>query len=289
MSIEPVNKAWDIMLDASERLEKAAIASAREEAEMLLAEITGWDRSTLYIDRTKSLNKNQIDHYRKWVDRRATGEPYAHIVGYRDFWEHRFKVTPDTLIPRGDSETLVEAVLAQVGQDQAHRILDLGTGSGCLLLSLLHEMVNAKGVGVDINSAALDVAAENAKTVGCDSRVHWQQSNWFENLVVNDSPFSILISNPPYIPSADITTLDQGVKDFEPARALDGGVSGLDCYEMILDGMVDYIAPDSLIIFEVGIHQADDLGKMMRDRGLKNIRTFKDLGQIERIVSAIYS
>lgn len=282
-------KAWDIMLDATERLERAEISSAREEAELLLADITGWDRSALYLDTTKTLSPEQVTLYNDGIKRRSTGEPYAHIVGFKDFWEHRFKVTADTLIPRGDSEALVEAVLSRSGQNQAHRILDLGTGSGCLLLSLLHEMPKATGVGVDINPNALEVAAINAKTVGCEGRVTWQQSDWFENLEESDTPFSILISNPPYIPSETVNTLDAGVKDFEPLVALDGGQSGLVCYKKILEEMHSYCVPDSLIFFEVGIHQAKDLTIMMRESGLENIKTFKDLDQIERVVSAIYT
>ena len=282
-------KAWDIMLGATEQLESAGIASAREEAELLLTDITAWDRSSLYIDATKTLSAEQAEQYDASVKRRSTGEPYAHIVGFRDFWKHRFKVTADTLIPRGDSETLIEAVLSRLGLGQAHKILDLGTGSGCLLLSLLHEMPQATGVGIDINPAALDVAAINAKAIGCSDRVKWQQSDWYEGLDKSNIPFTVLVSNPPYIPSEHITTLDAGVKDFEPVAALDGGQNGLDCYARILEGMDGYFAPDSLIIFEVGIHQAKDLTKMMRERGLKNIKIFKDLDQIERVVSAIYT
>lgn len=282
-------KAWDIMLGATERLESAGISSAREEAELLLTDITGWDRSSLYIDATKTLSAEQAERYNGGIKRRSSGEPYAHIVGFRDFWKHRFKVTADTLIPRGDSETLVEAALSRLGVNQAHKILDLGTGSGCLLLSLLYEMPQATGVGVDINPAALDVAAINAKTIGCSDRVKWQQSDWFEGLDKSDKLFTVLVSNPPYIPSEHITTLDAGVRDFEPVTALDGGQSGLDCYERILEGMDGYFAPDSLIIFEVGIHQAKDLTIMMHEKGLKNIKTFKDLDQIERVVSAIYT
>ena len=281
-------KAWDIMLGATERLESAGIASAREEAELLLTDITGWDRSSLYIDTTKKLSAKQAERYNVGIERRASGEPYAHIVGFRDFWKHRFKVTADTLIPRGDSETLIEAVLSRLAQNQAHRILDLGTGSGCLLLSLLHEMPQATGVGVDINPDALEVAAINAKTVGCIGRVKWQHSDWFEDLDKSDTPFTVLVSNPPYIPSEDITVLDAGVKDFEPVIALDGGQSGLDCYERILEGVDGYLAPDSLIVFEVGIDQAKDLTIMLRERGLKNIKIFKDLDQIERVITAIY-
>ncbi len=282
-------KAWDIMLAAADRLEGAAIASAREEAELLLTDLTGWDRSALYVDRTKTLSSDQEKHYEDWVSRRALGEPHAYIVGYRDFYKHRFTVTADTLIPRGDSETLIEAVLAQVGQDQTHKILDLGTGSGCLLLSLLYEMPNSTGLGVDFNPAALDVAAENAKIVECAGRVQWLESNWFDAVPQEGEPFSILLSNPPYIPSAHIDGLDVGVKAFEPSLALDGGGSGLKCYAKILDAMHSYVAPDSLIIFEVGIGQAEDVGKMMKDHGLKNIKTFKDLGHIDRVVSAIYT
>ncbi len=277
------------MLGATERLEAAGIASAREEAELLLTDITGWDRSSLYIDATKTLSVEQAEQYDDNVKRRSSGEPYAHIVGFRDFWKHRFKVTVDTLIPRGDSETLVEAALSRLGLNQAHKILDLGTGSGCLLLSLLHEMPQATGVGVDINPDALTVAAMNAKTIGCSDRVKWQHSDWFKGLDKSDTPFTVLLSNPPYIPSEDITVLDAGVKDFEPVIALDGGQSGLDCYERILEGMDGYLAPDSLIIFEVGIHQAKDLTKMMQEKGLKNIKIFKDLDQIERVVSAMYT
>ena len=277
------------MLNAAKTLDDSGIPSAREEAELLLADLTGWDRSSLYIDRTKSLTPEQSERYNDWVARRSTGEPYAHIVGFRDFYKHRFSVSADTLIPRGDSETMVEAVLCHVGQDQSHRILDLGTGSGCLLLSLLHEMPNAKGIGVDINPEALKVAANNATSVGCSDRVSWQQSDWFENIKSEDGLFTILLSNPPYIPSEDILSLDSGVKDFEPRLALDGGAGGLDCYAIILANMEPYLQRDSLIAFEVGIHQANDIVDMMKSAGLVNCKTFKDLGQIDRVVMGTFA
>lgn len=214
------------------------------------------------------------------VNRRLQHEPVSHIVGMKEFWRDTFMVTADVLTPRADTETMLEALLRHQQASPA-RILDLGTGSGCLLLSALREYPQATGVGVDQSEAALAVAAKNAAALGMAERAAFVRSNWCSAL---EGRFDVLLSNPPYIPTGDIAGLDRDVQGYEPHTALDGGADGLACYRSILQQAGAYLNPRSLVIFEVGMGQAQDVAALGQDYGFTFIEISADLAGIGRVV-----
>lgn len=223
------------------------------------------------------------------IARRAQGEPLARILGYREFWKHRFLISPATLEPRPDTEILIESVLKKFPVESAEglRILDLGTGSGCILLSLLGEYPHALGCGVDVSLDALATARTNAERLGCAARVEFVHSNWCEQLNP-DSKFDVIVSNPPYIPEGEIAALERNVRDFDPILALSGGADGLDPYRELLGNLGQFLAPNGWIFFECGIGQVEKIAVMAKDTGAKNIEITKDLSGIERVVGISY-
>jgi release factor glutamine methyltransferase len=216
------------------------------------------------------------------IARRLRHEPVAQILGEKHFWRDVFKVSPDVLTPRADSETMIECLLRHRPDHRAAlRVLDLGVGSGCLLLSTLREYPNAQGVGVDQSEAALNIAAHNAAMLGFDARCQLLHSNWCSQL---EGMFDVVLSNPPYIPTADIAMLDADVNRYEPHGALDGGADGLDCYRALVQQLPTHVNAGALVLFEVGLGQADDVAAMGVAAGwiLKEIAN--DLAGIARVV-----
>lgn len=216
-------------------------------------------------------------------------EPMAYILGEREFWGLPFKVSPAVLVPRPDSETVVEAVLAVMpDKARAWRILDLGVGSGCLLLTLLREYPQASGVGLDASPEALAVARQNAEALGVSDRVRlvsgdWRRADWARGL---GGRFDLVVSNPPYIESAAIEGLMPEVSRFEPKLALDGGRDGLDAYRLIAAAAPALVAAAGHVAVEVGDGQALDVQGLFAAAGLFPLAPWKDLGGIERVVAA---
>lgn len=213
------------------------------------------------------------------VTRRINGEPMGRILGYREFYGRKFYLSPATLEPRPDTETLIEAVLKE--NKKPKRILDLGTGTGCILLTLLNEIPDATGVGVDLSQEACETAMRNAKEQGVDNRVSFIQSDWLENV---EGLFDLIVSNPPYITSEDVENLESNVKDFDPRLALDGGKDGLEPYRNLLGNLKNVLAEDGLIFFELGKGQVPDIKEIAVAHGATLHETYRDLGGIERVV-----
>jgi release factor glutamine methyltransferase len=213
----------------------------------------------------------------------------AYILGEREFWGLPFKVSPAVLVPRPDSETVIEAVLSLMpDRDRAWRILDLGVGSGCLLMTLLREYPQASGVGLDASNEALKVAGQNAEALGVSSRARlvagdWREAGWTSGL---DDPFDLVVSNPPYIDSAAIEGLMPEVARFEPRLALDGGPDGLDAYRLIAGARPKLVAAGGYLVVEIGEGQAIDVKGLFAVAGLTPLAPWKDLGGIERVVAA---
>lgn len=217
------------------------------------------------------------------VARRLKAEPVAQILGEKHFWRDVFKVSADVLTPRADSETIIETLLRQRPDHTAPLcVLDLGTGSGCLLLSILREYPNATGIGVDQSPAALAIATHNATALQLNARAVLLRSDWCSELA---SKFDVVISNPPYIPTNDIASLDADVRVHEPMSALDGGADGLDCYRTIVQQLRAHTAPGSLVLFEVGMGQAEDVAALGQAAGWKLLEIATDLAGIARVVA----
>ena len=216
-----------------------------------------------------------------FVRRRQDGEPVFKILGHRGFWSLDLKVSRDTLDPRPDSETVIETVLRLIpDRKKALRFLDLGTGSGCLLLALLSEYTNAEGVGIDASAAALKVAAENGLTFPQASFVHkdWNDPNWTNGLGL----FDVIVSNPPYIPTAEIELLEREVKVYDPLEALDGGQDGLDAYRRLIQTAPTLLKKEGLLVFEIGKGQEKEVSKLAELKGLEPVTFTRDLAGIMR-------
>jgi release factor glutamine methyltransferase len=218
-----------------------------------------------------------------FIARRERREPAAYILGRKEFWSLEFEVTPAVLIPRPDSETIVETALKELKHAPPRCILDLGTGSGCLLISLLTEFPNATGVGVDISPEALVIAARNAGRLGVAGRARFVRGD-FANLP--NEQFNLVISNPPYIPDSHVATLDPEVRDHEPRLALKGGAAGLDAIERIARSLCQALTPDGLALIEIGHDQGASAAKTLRNEGLNVLRIAKDLAGRDRVIVA---
>jgi release factor glutamine methyltransferase len=225
------------------------------------------------------LTEDQMAQLDRLIQRRARREPISHIIGKRAFWMHDFEVTPDVLDPRPDTETLVEAALAQ----PFATVLDLGTGSGCILLSLLHERPAAHGVGTDISEAALAVARRNADRVGVADRVDWALSDWFSAVT---GTFDLIVSNPPYIAKAEMPDLAPEL-GFEPRDALTDEADGLSAYRAIASGAADHLVPGGRLLVEIGHTQGEAVTALFSAAGFADVTVVPDLDGRDRVVSGV--
>jgi release factor glutamine methyltransferase len=219
------------------------------------------------------------------VLRRLAGEPVDRIIGRRGFWTLDLKVGPATLSPRSDTETVVRAARDRMVADRSRsaplRILDLGTGTGAILLALLAEFPGAQGLGIDISEEALAVARENADQTGLSARAVFQRGDWAEGLT---GPFDLILSNPPYIPTHDILSLDREVRNHDPHLALDGGDDGLACYRLLLPQITAVLAENGFAVLEFGQGQGRDVAQLAKTAGLAPVGFCNDLNEIERVV-----
>lgn len=267
---------------AQAALRAAGVVSPRREARLLLAHAMGVPPERLIA--WPEAPVPDVEAAQRLVARRAAREPYHRIVGRREFRSLEFLIDDSVLTPRPDSETLVDGVLAALDDAQtAIRLLDLGTGSGCLLLSLLAALPHATGVGVDSSARALAVAGRNAERLGLSSRATFLRSNWFERV---SGQFDVVVANPPYVASGEIGWLEPEVALHEPSLALDGGPDGLDAYRAILSDVGRFLAPGGHVYFEVGDGQAKAVAGLCRRAGLVHIVGLRDLAGLERCVVA---
>ncbi len=281
---------------AAARLEAAGIESARLDARLLAAHALGWDAAKIVAEKDFLPDAEQRRILDALIARREAREPVAVITGRCEFWSLDFIVSADVLIPRPDSETIIEAALAAVKDNEsALRILDLGTGSGCLLLALLSELPGASGLGVDISEAALSVAAANAKNLGLGGRAEFEVSDWGENVTQGMSGgmpggisgrFDIILANPPYIADGEFATLEPDVARFEPRLALAGGDDGLDCYRLLAPILGALLAPGGRAFVEIGATQADAVAALLKARDLRICQVLNDLAGRPRVIEA---
>ena len=285
-----MNATYDSLLrDTAVALSAAGIDNVRFEARLLLGRASGLSIEQMVARGRDEAPGSVAVELRVLTARRVRREPMAYILGEREFWGLPFKVSPAVLVPRPDSETVIEAAVTLM-PDRARplRILDLGLGSGCLLLTLLREFPQARGVGVDASPEALAVARENAAALGVAARAtlregDWHRPGWGRDL---GGPFDLVVSNPPYIEAGDIGGLMPEVARFEPLLALDGGTDGLAAYRVLAASLGGLMAPGGIVLFEVGEGQAAAVAGLLAAAGLTPGIPRKDLGGVERVVPA---
>ena len=274
----------EVIEESVRALAQAAVDDARLDARLIVAHALNWTPERVFGYPEQELEGGELNLIRELIARRVKREPLALITGEKEFWSLRFTVGPETLIPRPDSETLIDAVLAAYPDREKNlRILDLGTGSGCLLLTLLHEYVNASGMGTDFSQGALKIARGNAKNMDLSMRAGFVLSDWNQG-VSQMGNFDIVISNPPYVPQGDESSLQPEVLEYEPHSALFAGSDGLMEYRTIISHLPGLLDDEGMTFFEVGIDQAKAVSQLMEAAGMKDISCRHDLAGIERCV-----
>lgn len=273
----------DALGRARSDLKASGVENERREARLLTAHVLDIEEDQVFLRPERKLATGQAELIAALVARRCAGEPLSRILGRREFWSLSFDLTPATLDPRPDSETLIEAVLAARPDRQAAlRVLDLGTGSGCLLAALLSEYPNARGSGVDVSIAAVGAARHNMRALGFAGRSEIRQGGW----ATASGSFEIIVCNPPYIPSGEIARLEAGVRDFDPALALDGGADGLQAYRDLAPALARSLMAEGLAAVEVGAGQAADVSRIFAAQRLEIVDVRRDLAGIERCILA---
>ena len=288
---DAANASWTIrrvLTWAVDDLKKRGFGSPRLDAELLLCHVLKQDRIKLIMDPERPLEKFELTRYRELFQRRRAGEPVAYLLGVREFYGRPFRVDHRVLIPRPDTETLVDVALARSSHlDLSARVLDLCTGSGCVAISLAKERPTTSVLGLDISTDAVVVARENLVRLGAVNCAIGQ-SDLFSALHGTRAKFDLITANPPYIPDAEIPTLDVDVRGFEPHLALAGGDDGLSLVRKIVALAPDYLEPDGVLAVELMVGQAPMVRDLFAQRGFTDIQIKKDLGARERVVSAIW-
>lgn len=269
---------------STEYLDKKGIESARLNAELLLAEILNCKRLDLYLKFDQPLKENEVDIYREWISRRGKFEPLQYIIGRVEFYGMQFKVTRDVLIPRSETEILVEEVINFAKDKSGLKILDIGTGSGNIPIALAKNLTNAEITSVDVSTKAIEVAKENALLNSVETKVEFILSD-INHLKIETGSFDIVVSNPPYISAEEYPTLQKEIVDYEPSIALTDSNDGLDFYRTIAEKSKSFLKKEGKIFFEIGKEQFDDVEKILMKNNYLNIKITKDYQQIERVIS----
>lgn len=267
--------------DVRKRLEGVGVDTPVLDARILLEAGAGVSRLDIITDPRRPMSDAQVEAVEKLASRRERREPIAYILGRKSFWTLDLIVGEGVLAPRPETEVLVEAALACIPVDAPARIIDLGVGSGAILLAILSERPNATGVGVDASAAALAVAETNARSLGLERRVYLRQGDWWGGV---EEDFDMVVSNPPYIPHDDIPSLPPEISKHEPLMALDGGADGLDCYRDIIQGLPSRLRPNGVFALEVGKGQDAAVSAICRGAGLSVDPPLFDLAGVKRVV-----
>jgi release factor glutamine methyltransferase len=270
----------EALVRAASRLADVGIENPQAEARILLEAASGRDRGRIIAFPEHALTPAQAEVFEAQLTRRCAREPISRILGRREFWSLPFAVGPATLDPRPDSETLVSAVLARIpDRDAEITLLDLGTGTGCLLLALLSELPRARGIGIDISAEARDTAASNAAALGLAARAEFRQGDWARDI---SAQFDVILSNPPYIESNAIDGLAPEVAQYEPRGALDGGADGMNAYRIVIPQSAERLKAEGLLALEIGAGQGDAVRALATAADLTDLGGARDLAGIER-------
>ena len=272
--------AWK---DAQTRLKAAGVDSPAIDARLLLEAAAGVTRVEVVTDPHRELSDEAVTTLHDYVERRARREPVSRILGRKGFWKLILSVTPDVLTPRPDTEVIVDLALKAFPGAMPFQVLDIGTGSGAILLAIVAERPAAKGLGTDISEEALAVAKDNAANLDLDGRAAFLRTSWADGLA--EGSFDLVVSNPPYIHSAEIDHLDPEVKDHEPRLALDGGPDGLEAYRVLAPEMLRVLKPGGVFAVETGWDQGPQVKALFEAAGAERVEIVKDLGDRERVVT----
>jgi len=286
---DPVVRIEDAMRAASRVLREAGVESAELDARLLVAYACGLSHEDLVAQVSREMSRDERQRLDDLVRRRRSREPVSRVLGTRAFWSHDFAIGPATLDPRPDTETLIELALELVAEgqrmDEPLAIADIGTGSGCILLSLLSELPHAWGVGGDLSPEALCLAVANARALGLAARARFVRASWLDGLA---GPFDLVVANPPYIPSAEIASLSPEVALYDPVLALDGGGDGLEAYRGIAARLADVLAPGGWAVFEVGEGQAHPVAELFSRAGFdSDNRFFREKADLAGVIRGV--
>jgi release factor glutamine methyltransferase len=270
---------------AIEDFKARGIESPRLDAELLLGEVLGLDRIRLITDAQRPLTAGELERFRAMIVRRRALEPVAYLLGRREFYGRIFQVNPGVLIPRPDTEVLLEVALRRTERWSMHgRALDLCTGSGCVAISFSRERPTWRVTGADLSPEALEVARLNARRLGAVWNVDWLEGDLFAPLPAG-ATFELITANPPYIPEEEVATLEPTVRDFEPHLALSGGQDGFDVTRRLIAEAPRFLAPGGVLALEIMAATGDAVAEMMRAAGFQSVEVARDYGGQERVVS----
>jgi release factor glutamine methyltransferase len=273
-------QAWN---GARARLEGAGVDSPVIDARLLLEAAAGASRTDIIMEPRRPITPEQAATLNDYVERRARREPVSRILGRKGFWKIALSVTPDVLTPRPDTEVIVDLALKAFPEERAFNMADLGVGSGAILLSVLAERPAARGLGTDVSLEALAVARENAANLDLNERAALLRTSWADGL--EDGGFDLVVSNPPYIRSAEIETLEPEVRDHEPRLALDGGPDGLEAYRLLAPEVMRLLKPGGLFAVEIGHDQGREVRALFEEAGGWGVHVVKDLSDRERVIA----
>jgi len=262
-------------------LKNKSINSAKLDSEILLASVIDKDRKYLILNNDQIIKEKNLKHFQKLINKRSFGEPIAYLTNEKFFWNYKFFVTKDTLIPRPDTELIVEQILKLTKSKTKMKILDIGVGSGCILLTILKERKNFYGVGVDISKKCLNISKINAKNLEVSSRVNFFKSDVDK---FDLGKYDLIVSNPPYIKKFDLKYLEKDVVDFEPKLALDGGLDGLSEIRKVIKKSSELIKKNGKFILEIGFDQKNKVINLLKDKGFYINSISKDLAKNDRCI-----
>ena len=265
----------------TEILKSSNIKSFNLDSEILLATSLKLDRIRLLLNLNDKIKKNQKKIFFNLINRRKKNEPIAYILGFKEFWKSNFEINKSVLIPRPDTEIVVEQALKEIKKNESRQILDIGTGSGCIILSILNERKNSFGYGVDISKKAINLAKNNAKIQHISNRIKFSHSD-IDNYYFGK--YDLIVSNPPYIKLSDINVLDKGIKFFEPNLALNGGVDGFSKIRKVIKKSSVLIKKKGKLILEIGFNQEIKTKKILKTHGFYINRIVKDFSGINRCI-----
>ncbi|PYS88601.1 MAG: peptide chain release factor N(5)-glutamine methyltransferase [Acidobacteria bacterium] len=267
-----------------ETLRQSSVAEPEREVNLLLRHSLKRDATFIYSHPEYRLDAVESILFKAVLKRRAAGEPFQYISGVQEFYGHEFKVTPDVLIPRPETEILVEAAIGELKGNAETKFCEIGVGSGCISISILKAVPSAIAVAVDLSKGAIDVAKANAEKHDVLRRLNLLESDIFSS--INDADFDLIVSNPPYIPMPDIETLQKEVREFEPRMALDGGRDGLDTVRKIINEAPNYLRSKGRLLVEIGWDQAESVNELFQSPIWHDVRFHNDLQGIPRVVDA---